>query len=261
MAATNSDYAIYNIINPLISRVNDIMHYPVRNLLSTLPTLANFINVGGIQKAVENLLLPITSLLDPVVDLLLDDFKSSGSSSKSIYDVAIEFVDTALLNGMLAENGFNWSNIHSDISKLVNTVIPTLYTVEVGDKLYKATRNEDEDGKVTYTYKVLEKDKDGNDIYVEKVASKAKSTENGILINGAIYTITIPENINDFLAKLAGCQGVTEVDSATGSLKSSKNVDKQLRPDVAVTLLRFIWDDVVQANVKDLIDPLLEALA
>lgn len=260
MAATNSDYAIYNIINPLISRVNDIMHYPVRNLLSTLPTLANFINVGGIQKAVENLLLPITSLLDPVVDLLLDDFKSSGSSSKSIYDVAIEFVDTALLNGMLAENGFNWSNIHSDISKLVNTVIPTLYTVEVGDKLYKATRNEDEDGKVTYTYKVLEKDKDGNDIYVEKVASKAKSTENGILINGAIYTITIPENINDFLAKLAGCQGVTEVDSATGSLKSSKNVDKQLRPDVAVTLLRFIWDDVVQANVKDLIDPLLEAL-
>ncbi|MDE6123913.1 MAG: hypothetical protein K2G22_01615, partial [Eubacterium sp.] len=234
MAKTNSDYAIYNIINPLISRVNDIMHYPVRNLLSTLPTLANFINVGGIQKAVENLLYPIVSLLNPVVDLIMDDF-GADAASKSIYDVAIEFVDTALLDGMLAENGFGWSNIHSDISKLVSALMPTLYTVEVDGKIYKATRHVDENDKVTYTYNVLETDEDGNDVYVEKVTTKVKSTENGILINGVIYTITIPEGINDFLAELAGCQGVTAVDSATGSLKSAKNVDTQLRPDVAVT--------------------------
>ncbi|MDE7124714.1 MAG: hypothetical protein K2N83_04425, partial [Eubacterium sp.] len=259
MAASNADYAIYNIVNPLIARVNDIMHYPVRNLLSTLPTLANFINVGGIQKAVENLLYPIVSLLDPVVDLIMDEFGTE-ASGESIYDVAIKLVDTALLDGVLAENGFGWSNIHSDISKLVGVLLPTLYTVEVDGKIYKATRHVDENDKVTYTYKVLETDEDGNDVYVEKVTTKVKSTENGILINGGIYTITIPEGINEFLAELAGCQGVTAVDSATGSLKSAKNVDTQLRPDVAVTLLRFIWDDVVQANVKDLIDPLLENL-
>ncbi len=67
------------------------MQRPVRGLLDTLPTLANFINAGGIRTAIQNLLFPIDSLLlRIIVDLLMDDFDTEVSSDgKTIYQIAL----------------------------------------------------------------------------------------------------------------------------------------------------------------------------
>ena len=272
-AATNPDYAIYNVVYPLLDRVDEIMHRPVRELLNTLPTLANFINVGGIQHAVENLLVPVVSLLDPIVDLIMDEFNGDPSKVKSIYDVVIEIANTAFLNGAL--DGITWDDIHKNIATIVNAVIPTLYTTTYEGQLYTAKLVVDaETGDETYVISVQKKDEQGNDINEDVVIPKRDitKTENGILINGVVYKITIPDNatINKFLADIAGCQGVTEVDykqstthpsgnpNGTGSLKPSLDAVKDIQPNVLVTLLTFVWDEVVQANFKDLIDPLLE---
>lgn len=276
---SNPDYAIYNVVYPLIDRINEIMHRPVRELLNTLPTLANFIQVRGIQKSVENLLLPIVSLLDPVVDLIMDDFGGDSSKVKSIYDVLIEILDTTLLDGVFSKNNITWDNIHKNIATIANALIPTIYTTEYNGKVYAATLSKDEDGNDVYTISVKKVnandepilDKDGKEQYDEVVLppeSKIDTTENGLFINGVAYSITIPNNdkINAFLADLAGCQGLTEVDSTSGSLRpvgaktdtaDVKYSITDIQPNVLVTLLKFVWDEVVQANFNALIDPLL----
>ena len=291
-AERDSNYAIYNILNPLIARVNVIMQMPVRGTLGTLARLANFINAGGIQKAIENLLRPITVLINPIVDLITDDFV--GEQTGNLYEVILGIVDTALLDsdgngtGPLAENNITWSNIHQDITKLINAVFPNLYTVTAKDpltnenKIYKATRTYNQERKrYEYIYKILKvengaavKDENGNDVYEEITTTRVTTTRNGVLINGVLYPITIPENINGFLAKLAGCSGETVVDFGdTGSLLPKEYVDNKaaynndflkfkkenVYAKVAVELLRFVWD-AVQANVDQFIDPLLTNL-
>ncbi|MDE6111740.1 MAG: hypothetical protein K2F65_07475, partial [Eubacterium sp.] len=296
--ARDSNYAIYDILNPLIARVNTLMRYPTRGVLGTLARLANFVNVGGVQKAIENLLRPITVLLNPVVDLITDDFE--GDKTGNIYEIVFNIVDTALLDrnsdgvGALTDNGITWDNFHEDITKLLNAVIPTLYVtrythpVTQETKLYKATKTTTKNalgGKVdTYTISVQQfdkttlqpvKDENGKDVY-ETVEIRNRNIEtfaNGIIINDVAYPITIPENINGFLAALAGCAGETDVDmGASGSLlpvdylehKGDYNSFQEYKQNnvyakVAVTLLRFVWD-AVQANVEKLVDPLLTNL-
>ena len=70
-AEKNPDYAIYNIVYPLIERIDTIMQRPVRGLLDTLPTLANFINAGGIRQRFSNLLFPIDSPLFALLQIFL----------------------------------------------------------------------------------------------------------------------------------------------------------------------------------------------
>ncbi|MDE6412971.1 MAG: hypothetical protein K2K42_03625, partial [Eubacterium sp.] len=296
-AADDSNLAILNVIRPLIARVDTIMQIPTRGVLGTLARLANFINVGGIQKAIENLLRPLTVLLNPVIDLINDDFE--GDQTGNLYDVIFNIVDTALLDrnsdgvGALTDNGITWDNFHADITKLLNAVIPTLYVTRYKDpvtneeRLYKATKTTTKNilGKPTDRYEidVQAVDEDGNpikdaqnnDVYNKEriAASNITTVPNGIIINDVAYPITIPENINGFLAKLAGCAGETDVDmDASGSLlpkdyldnKAAYNSFQEYKQNnvyakVAVTLLRFVWD-AVQANVTDLIDPLLTNL-
>lgn len=268
-AEKNPDYAIYNIVYPLIERIDTIMQRPVRGLLDTLPTLANFINAGGIQTAIQNLLFPIDSLLQIIVDLLMDDFDTEVSSDgKTIYQIALEVADTAFLDGAITQKAkLSWDTLHTDISGLVDVLFPTLYTTTYKDSVYTAKLSQDENGKDVYTISVKRVDannkpvldKDGKEIYDDVVIPKTDitSTENGILINGVAYPIIIPEDINGLLAKLAGCQGETAVQTTTGSFAPVVNTADDTRANVLVTLLRFVWDDVVRANFNDFLDPLL----
>ena len=82
IANGNQDYVIYNILNPILSKVDDIIHNPGDQLFATIASLGAFLSdsafkaangedKGNLQSAVENLLKPVLDLIDPIVDLLM----------------------------------------------------------------------------------------------------------------------------------------------------------------------------------------------
>ncbi|MDE6124591.1 MAG: hypothetical protein K2G22_05100, partial [Eubacterium sp.] len=113
MAEINEDYIIYNILNPILTRVDEILDMPVRSLLDTLPTLAQYLGNGGLQKSITNLLYPFTKILSPVVRLLIGEVRSENDvKPEKFYDLVIDLVaniaDIDLLKGQ--EN--LWSTVH-----------------------------------------------------------------------------------------------------------------------------------------------------
>ena len=71
------DAILLDILNPLWDKVEELMAAPVETLMSMLPTLAHFFANDGHLQVIDNLLTPITALLDafrPIVDInnLLD---------------------------------------------------------------------------------------------------------------------------------------------------------------------------------------------
>lgn len=66
------DAILLDILNPLLDKVEDILNAPIQMLCSILPNLSLFFANDGLLQLIDNLLLPITALLDslqPVVDV------------------------------------------------------------------------------------------------------------------------------------------------------------------------------------------------
>ncbi|MDE6111078.1 MAG: hypothetical protein K2F65_04085, partial [Eubacterium sp.] len=72
-----NDYVLFNIINPLLSRINDIIKNPGSELFGVIASLGAFIGdkegaftgKGNLQSVVENLLSPILAIIDPIIEL------------------------------------------------------------------------------------------------------------------------------------------------------------------------------------------------
>ena len=66
------DNILLDIINPLWDKVEDILNAPLETLFAMLPNLALFIGNDGLCQILDNLLTPISALVDaikPIVDL------------------------------------------------------------------------------------------------------------------------------------------------------------------------------------------------
>ena len=99
------DAILLDIINPLLDKVEDILNAPLEVLASMLPNLALFFANDGVLQIVENLITPVSALLDalePIVEVndllkalnvdiskILQKTGIVGSSYKfDIYDIA-----------------------------------------------------------------------------------------------------------------------------------------------------------------------------
>lgn len=66
------DAILLDILNPLLDKVEDILNAPIEMLCDILPNLSLFFANDGLLQLIDNLLLPITALLDslkPIVDV------------------------------------------------------------------------------------------------------------------------------------------------------------------------------------------------
>jgi len=66
------DAILLDILNPLLDKVEDILNAPIQMLCDILPNLSLFFANDGLLQLIDNLLLPISALLDslkPIVDV------------------------------------------------------------------------------------------------------------------------------------------------------------------------------------------------
>lgn len=66
------DAILLDIINPIWDKVEDILNAPIQTLMAVIPNLALFIGNDGLCQILDNLLTPVSALVDalrPIVDL------------------------------------------------------------------------------------------------------------------------------------------------------------------------------------------------
>ncbi|MDE5996071.1 MAG: hypothetical protein K2G56_04060, partial [Eubacterium sp.] len=95
------------ILTVLLARVDEIVADPVNEVLALIPSIANFIDKGGIQTFVEELLYPIERIISPILPM------------DQVYETIASFV--AMMFGLPEEA--TWSNIQDYIFDIVNTLI------------------------------------------------------------------------------------------------------------------------------------------
>ncbi|MDE7124095.1 MAG: hypothetical protein K2N83_01225, partial [Eubacterium sp.] len=269
----NADYIIYNILNPILARVDEILDMPIRSLLDTLPTLAQYLGNGGLQESITNLLYPITKIASPIVRLILGEVRSETEISPTrFYDLVIGVVaeifdlDPLKLTDEQREEGFSiWENIHEwkYLKALVDGILDMLHVkttvVMINDNYKVVSKNghyvkvtpvTDEDDKITgYEYKYTIKE---NNETVEKtleVTAKQVTEILGVEINGIVYPITIPEE--GPFDRLANCQilkpeTVKAIEDAQKALEAATGDTTELEKALADAQAAAV--DEVRAN-------------
>ncbi|MCC8072996.1 MAG: hypothetical protein LIO62_02585 [Clostridiales bacterium] len=108
------DAILLDIINPLWDWVEDLLAAPIQVLAEIIPNLALFIGNDGLCQIIDNLLTPVSALIDaiePVVDL------------NDLLDVLLEALDVDL-DSLLAQIGI--TNFSLDLYDLNATLKPLL---------------------------------------------------------------------------------------------------------------------------------------
>ncbi|MDE5996005.1 MAG: hypothetical protein K2G56_03715, partial [Eubacterium sp.] len=225
------DPSLESIIKVILHKVDEIVtdENLVGKVIDILPGLANFVTNGGVQKFIEELIYPLTNLINPILKLVTD---------KNIFNFAIEILDKL---DVVDLTDYDWNDVHKELFTIVKSFIKVSYTDVDGKKI---AVSKDDDG---YFYTADDKR--------VAVAENKVDKMTGIAINGTAYPLNIPENITgmttrDIFATIAGCKVL-----ADGNDKDADDV----RPDTLVTALRYVWE-VVQANKEELIKPLLKDL-
>ncbi|MDE6110816.1 MAG: hypothetical protein K2F65_02745, partial [Eubacterium sp.] len=159
------------IIKVVLHKIDDIVtdENLVGKVIDILPGLANFVTNGGVQKFVEELIYPITNLIDPIFRLVAD------SEDQTIFDFAINLL--AELD-VIDLTDYGWKDVHKQLFTIVESLIKVNYTV-VEKKNVAVSK--DENG---YYYTV---DNKRHDVDEDEVKSMQ-----GIAINGTAYPLTIP---------------------------------------------------------------------
>ncbi len=108
------DAILLDIINPLWDKVEDILAAPLQTVAAVIPNLALFIGNNGLCQIIDNLLTPVSALVDairPVVDL------------NSLLTTILDSLDVDL-NSILSKIGV--TNFSLDIYDLNKTLKPIL---------------------------------------------------------------------------------------------------------------------------------------
>ncbi|MDE7124016.1 MAG: hypothetical protein K2N83_00815, partial [Eubacterium sp.] len=288
--AGNTDYVLYNILNPVINKIGTIMDDPLNQALDLVTSLAAFVDKGGLQKAIEELLYPITQMFGPIIKLATRGVPELEGST-DIFSIALSFVDLG--------DGVTWDNLHT----MLPTIVQSFLTIRVMDKqvngkyvkvLSRQVVNDQEKVETQYYTVTTEskpvldedgnevKDDDGNTLYqdeeVETIVAASNVTEIvGIEINGTIYKLDI-DGIKIDLANLAYCMinakasddESDEEDASTFAARAAGDatdeedstvdeeaIAKTRRSDAFVALYRFIRR-AIDANADNLIMPLVQ---
>ncbi len=94
IATKGYDYILLDILNPLFDKVEDLLYAPIQTLSGMLPNLAYFFANGGLLQMVDNLVTPVTALLDtlsPIVnvnDLLAELGVSINGQALDLYHIS-----------------------------------------------------------------------------------------------------------------------------------------------------------------------------
>lgn len=119
------DNLLINILNPIVDFLNDVTSAPFDTLTAALPKLAEFLDNNGLGKAVNNLLAPITDLIDVLndnginVDSLIEQI--AGQSLKDLLEDLIG-IDLGNLNLEIA-NLSESLNIQDILIPLINSIL------------------------------------------------------------------------------------------------------------------------------------------
>lgn len=112
-ANKNADNLLLNIINPLLNQIDIILNDPMNKALELLPQIANFIDKGGIQYAIESLLYPVINLVDPILPLITDE---------NIFDFILGIANIDL----------QWNNLQNQLIDLLNDNV--LSSIKIDNK-------------------------------------------------------------------------------------------------------------------------------
>lgn len=119
------DNLIINILNPIVDFLNDVTAAPFDTLTAALPKLAEFLDNNGLGKVVNNLLSPITALIDVLnenginVDSLIEQI-----TGKSLKDLLEGLIGMDLGNVKLELTNLDESlNIQDILIPLVNSLL------------------------------------------------------------------------------------------------------------------------------------------
>ncbi len=119
------DSILINILNPIVDFLNDVTSAPFDTLTAALPKLAAFLDGNGLGKAVNNLLAPITDLIDVLndnginVDSLIEQI-----AGKSLKDLLEDLIGMDLGNVKLELTNLDESlNIQDILIPLVNSLL------------------------------------------------------------------------------------------------------------------------------------------
>lgn len=110
-AQNNPDNLLINILEPLLTRVDKMLSDPVNEITAVLPAVSNFIDKGGVQKAVENLIYPVSNLVSPILSVVTDE---------SVMDFIL---------GLLKVD-IDWNNLQSEIIPLLNNKLLNNITIK-----------------------------------------------------------------------------------------------------------------------------------
>ncbi|MCD7723594.1 MAG: hypothetical protein LUH82_06545, partial [Clostridiales bacterium] len=107
----DSSNPLDSILTPLLNLVDEVLADPLGGVLDIVPSVANFIDQGGVQYFVESLLYPITSIADPLLFLISED------ESVGLFDFVMELVASLL------DVDLSWDNLQNEIIPLINTLL------------------------------------------------------------------------------------------------------------------------------------------
>ncbi|MDE7124359.1 MAG: hypothetical protein K2N83_02565, partial [Eubacterium sp.] len=227
--ALDSYASIDGILKVALNRVETILNAPIDEVLGMVAGIANLIDNGGLQKVIEELVHPITNIINPIVRLASDRNSDGSLSDAHLFDIVFDVVKSNI-----GASDATWSDVQNHIFTIVNGFIKVNYTV-VDDK--NVALSKDDDGKYYYV-------SDGETVYVSDADVKQMA---GIAINGIAYPLTIPSEVRGdyIISALAACGKVNAANAIEGN-----------KEDTLVTVLRYVWA-VVNANEEDFITPLL----
>jgi hypothetical protein len=119
----DSSNALSNIISPLLELVSKVADDPINTVIDILPTAALYIDNGGIQYSVEQLLSPLNNIFAAVTKLIDAD---------DIY----EWIASDVLNEV-AGISLDWNNLQNEVVPLVNDKV--LNSISINGKEYTFT--------------------------------------------------------------------------------------------------------------------------
>ncbi|MDE6111079.1 MAG: hypothetical protein K2F65_04090, partial [Eubacterium sp.] len=267
---------ITNILNPLFSRMNNILLGSEGNkgsfgfgkvILNTLPNLAIFIENGGLQKFIGELIYPIGNIIDTALKIL-----PVGDKSTSLFDVAFDtFVSADTLEPLHTKNGFEDTGLTERIiEKLVVAVFnPTdkaadedgnepIQWSNAHKNIYEIvagflTEKEVEDGEDPKLY--LSVNENGELEVHNIILSRKEKNDDGTEVTKKypLPTVKIPSLNNELIGKLAKL-GAPIPWTEDGYNKNDGNgpIATSRRTDAFVTVWTFIWSIVENNYVHDL---------
>lgn len=122
VASQGDDAMLVGIIAPVLDKVEQIANAPVDTLANMLPNLGYFLDNGGMTKAINGLLLPITNVTDQLLPLLEENGKTP-----TLIDVALTLVGNSLPENIKTiVDKIDFDNLDASLLPVLQTVLSNL---------------------------------------------------------------------------------------------------------------------------------------